>query len=246
MRILFRGQLRSLEFCADHILGSTDFEVVAVPRPPYPACDIAVIDHPLLDRGLLGRRPALQVPQWLRQLRDLGGSWQQTVATIPTPLRKRIARMMGKHPFTVSLRPAEAVAGDFYERIYLPYVKHRFGSAAIVTGERAFMREARNAWLLELCLEGQRLGASLLRPQGDTLHLGRSALSLHNALSHAFDLLDYFCFLTAQLTGCRCLDFGLSRPHIEEADAWPLPQDRIGLRRLQHRCPPVNSPARAG
>ena len=86
MRILFQGQLRSVDFCAEHILGSADFEVAPVSRPPYPACDIAVTDHPLLDRGLSGRKPALQVPQWLRQLRDLGPSWHQTVATIPTPL----------------------------------------------------------------------------------------------------------------------------------------------------------------
>ena len=46
MRILFQGQLRSVDFCAEHILGSADFEVAPVSRPPYPACDIAVIEPP--------------------------------------------------------------------------------------------------------------------------------------------------------------------------------------------------------
>lgn len=216
MRILFQGQLRSVEFCAEHILGTTDFEIVPLSSPTDRHYDAVVTDHPLLDRGLFGRKPALSIPQWVRQRCSLGDSWQQTVANIQVPLRKRVARSLGKHRFTVHLRPAALAANDFYHALYLPYLKRRFGSAAIVTSERAFMREAHDGLLLELRLDRQLLGASLVRAHGDTLYLGKSALSLHQAISHVFDLLDYFCFLLAQLAGCRHLDFGVSRPHIED------------------------------
>ena len=50
----------------------------------------------------------------------------------------------------------------------------------------------------------------------DTLLISRSALSPQPSLRYRSDLLDYFCFLLAQLTGMRRLDFGVSRAHLED------------------------------
>lgn len=215
MSILFQGQLRSVDFCAEHILGTADFEYLpqASGQQRY---DVIVTDHPFLDRGIFGSRPALRVPQWLRQHCRLGHAWEQTVANFPVPLRKRISRQLGRNSYTVRLETAASAKENFYEQLYLPYIKHRFGTSAIVASRRGFARDARDGILLQLWLDGKLLGATLVQHDGESLHLAKSALTLGHSVTHVFDLLDYFCFLLAQMTGCGDVNLGVSRPHIED------------------------------
>jgi hypothetical protein len=215
MRVLFRGQSRSIDFCARHILGSTDYErAPAVPGDAH-ACDVVVVDHPLLGLDPLDRHPALHVPQWVRQRVELAASWQQTLERLPRSIRKRIASEL-RTPLDVGLESAPAAFPDFYRALYAPYLRERFGSAAIVPSERAFLRQTHGAVLLTLRVAGELVGATVLKQAGDTLLISRSALSLRHSLRYRSDLLDYFCFLVAELTGARWLDFGASRPHVED------------------------------
>src|SRR5690606_18110214 len=90
-------------------------------------------------------------------------------------------------------------------------------SRAMLRSRRAFAREARGAALLELSSEGALLGGALLqRGPGSALVIVNSALSLRHERAGQSDLLDYFTFLTAQLLGCSVVDFGVSRPHLED------------------------------
>jgi hypothetical protein len=41
-------------------------------------------------------------------------------------------------------------------------------------------------------------------------------MSLEHAARYRSDLLDYFAFVVAQLLGCTALDFGVSRPHLDD------------------------------
>ena len=216
MRILFRGRLRAVDFCARHILGTTDFEQSPVRSNDDRSPDVLVADHPLVDRTLFRALPAMRVPQWVRQRRALRASWQETVQNIPISLRKKIARLLGDASYTVRIEAAPEAKAAFYNDVYLPYVTQRFGAAAIVANQRALLHQARHGVLLELRLDGQPIGATLVGREADTLYMSKSALVLGNSAPRAFDLLDYFCFLLAQLARCRWLDFGVSRPHLED------------------------------
>jgi len=215
MRLLFRGQLRCVDFCAAQILGTPDFErgPAGSPRPDH---DVLVADHPLVDRAGLAPRPALRVPQWVRQRVALGDEWPRTVENIPASLSKRIARTLGGAAYTVRIEPEAQAKEAFYDGLYLPYVRHRFGPAAIVPGRSLFLAQARDGVLLELVLGERRVGAALLGRRHDTAFIGKSALSLDDSRPYRFDLLDYFCLLAAQLSGCRYVDFGVSRAHLDD------------------------------
>jgi hypothetical protein len=252
MRILFHGQKRSLPFCARHILGTEDFELAPYSASSERDYDVMIADHPLVERDFFDRRPALCVPHWLRQRCALGAEWSDTLSGIPASLRKRIARVLGNGSYVARIGSGAAAAGDFYHRMYVPFLTRRFGAEAIIASERSFLRQADRSGILELWLANQLVGAVLVRQHSDTLFIGKSAVSLEHTAPYRSDVLDYFCFLLAQLCGCRWLDFGVSRPHLEDGvfvnkSKWrPQLAPAGGLRTSLRIRPTRNSPATIG
>ncbi len=252
MRILFHGQKRSLPFCARHILGTEDFELAPYSVSSDRDHDVTIADYPLVERDFFDRRPALCVPHWLRQRCLLGAEWGDTLEGMPASLRKRIARVLGNGSYVAGIRSGAAAAHDFYHRMYVPFLTRRFGAEAIVASERSFLRQSERSGILELWLAKQLVGAVLVRQYGDTLFIGKNAVTLEHTVPYRSDLLDYFCFLIAQLCGCRWLDFGVSRPHLEDGvfinkAKWrPELASAGGLRTSLRIRPTRNSPAAIG
>jgi hypothetical protein len=252
MRILFHGQKRSIYFCASHILGTEDFKTSTCSTGSESDYDVAIADYPFVERDFFDRRPALRVPLWLRQRCALGETWEETLGRMSGSLRKRIARVLGNSGYGVRVESGPLAAHDFYHRMYLPFVMQRFGDDAIVPAERSFLRQAESSGILQLRLGDKLVGAVLVKQLGDTLFIGKSAVALEHAIPYRSDLLDYFCFLLAQLCGCRWLDFGVSRPHIEDGvfvnkSKWrPKLAPAGGLRTSLRIRPTRNTPATIG
>ncbi|MEO8464157.1 MAG: hypothetical protein ABI640_02360 [Gammaproteobacteria bacterium] len=216
MRVLFRGRSRSIDFCASHILGSADFERSPAASAHGQLCDVVVVDHPFLGIDPFRRYPALHVPQWVRQQCELGATWDQTLEQVPRALRKLVASQLRAPGIAASLDFEPSALVDFYRSLYVPFLRERFALAAVVPSERAFLRQASGAGLLTLRIAGDLVGAQVVKRARDTLFIGKSALSLHHSQRNRSELLDYFSFLVAQITGSRWLDFGASRPHLED------------------------------
>lgn len=215
MRVWFRGRLRAVDFVATHIFGTDGFE--RGPADAHTGADVLVLDHPLLERVLPDARTGMAVPAWLRQTRGLGASWPETLRSFPASLRKELSRLLRRDAYTARIETAEPAKRAYYESLYVPYLTRRFGPSAVVRGPRAFAREAQGAALLELRADGALLGGALLRREaGGGLAIVNSALSLDNDRPGQSDLLDYFAFVTAQLLECRFVDFGVSRPHLDD------------------------------
>jgi hypothetical protein len=209
MTILFQGQLKAVDFCARHILGTDQFETQ--PLRGVVDTDVVVTDHPLLDRDLFASRPCIAVQPWIGQRCDLADTWERTLDQRPPSLRKELGRVLRKHAFTVAIIEDPSAKRVFYDRLYTPYIARRFGREGIVRSERAFLRESEHAVLLALHLEGQMSGATLLSRRGDVLAMGKSALNVEHDAADRSELLDYFCLLLAQKLG-----FGVSRPHVDD------------------------------
>jgi hypothetical protein len=216
MRLLFRGQLRAVEFAARHILGTEDFASAPVSAKTTAPYDVAVFDHPLVDRNWLGARPCLRVPMWIRQRVGLGETWERTLDRLPHALKKEIARLLRKHAFTVTIADSTAAKLDFYTRVYVPFLKQRFGANANVRDERTFLREAQDALLMQLSLDGSMIGGTIVKRRGDALLADKTGLAPEHEVPGSSMVLDYFCFLVAQIFACKWLDFGISRPHVED------------------------------
>lgn len=214
MRVLFKGRATTLEFAARRILGSDDFERAEANGGALRDCDVLVTDYPLFDAGIWTRKPAIRVVHWLRQRAEIRPTWPQTLQRLPASLRKELRRGLGKRDYRARIVSGLPAKLEFYERVLLPYLGQRFGAGAVVPNARTYLKEAQASVLLELRAAGAFLGASLLKREGDTLFIGRTAFAPQQAAPS--EVLDYFCVVLAQRLGCRWLDLGLTRPHVED------------------------------
>jgi hypothetical protein len=210
------GALRTVEFCASAIFGSTAYETRTPSDALKRGADIRVTDH--LIYGLRADKPCgIRSPQWVRQELLLGPSWEETLASLRTHLRKEISRLLRKYGYRISTASGQACIDAFRRDFLLPNLNERYGSAAIVAADDAFMRECRDMTRLNLHHEDSIVAASLVEIEGTRLMIRKSAVKPGlKSLRGRSDILDYYCLLLAQLAGCRTLDFGLSRPHLED------------------------------
>ncbi len=216
LSMLFSGPLRTLDHCARAIFGSGAYEEQVVEGRARPATDVAVSIR-RFDGLAASRPPGIRAPQWVRQELDLQESWPATIASLPKKLRKEIARMLRRHGYRAALSSGPDAIARFKTELLNPGLQGRFGRGAIVAADDRFVKQCRGMFRLDLEHENTLVAANLLEYRSRRLTIRKSASKPGmEELRGRADVLDYFCLLTAQLLGCRTLDFGLSRPHLED------------------------------
>lgn len=169
--------------------------------------------------GPLVRRPGLRLPTWIKQHLEIRDEWNDVVGALPRATRRGVARFLRKYGYQGRLNGSAEALDDFYHRLYRPYVSDRHGEGALVVSERLFRSECRGGLLVELLHDGEVVGANLLRRSGKTMSIvwcGLSEKVETSDLKGASDVLDYFSILHAFRSGCDRLDFGPSRPRLND------------------------------
>lgn len=212
MTIRFRGNLKIVDFCTKLILGSDDYHVLSGARP---GDEDLVVDYHGTRNRLLRRKDCLYLPHRVSQYLPLGVSWDQTLSALSPKHRKELRRHLRKYRFTPVLCHGVNAVERFYHEAFSPYALSRFGEQASIGDPRMFRLKFRNAAVLWLLADGVPVGANLLTRRGERLYIEHCGLTPGSErLPGLFDCLDYFSLLLAQLTDCRELDFGGSRPHL--------------------------------
>lgn len=168
----------------------------------------------------IGRRMAfLQMPAWIKQRLGVSADWSAQVASLRRGTRQEATRMLRKYGYESRLTRELRDFEHFYHTLYMPYLRKRFGSGAVAVDLDRFLSECRRGAVLQLVRDDTVVGAALLRRIGNTMAIIWSALHPEMQLSSArgaTDTMDYFSLLYAHLKGCRWLDFGPSRPDLED------------------------------
>lgn len=215
MSIGFFGTRRIVESFGAGILGHMDFNV-HVGRIDDPGDhDILVSDSVFRRwRRLSDRRP-IRVPPWISQWRPIAGNWQDTLASLSPKLRSELRRWIRRHSFTVRISQGDDAIRRYFHDFHTPHLKKRFGDTAVLSREVSFGRRHRNAFRVDLLHGSTPVAANLLERQADRLAIRCCAMRQDiEPLTGRADVLDYFNLLIGQLLGCTVLDFGLSRPHL--------------------------------
>lgn len=163
--------------------------------------------------------PFAQLPAWVKQRVQVSADWRSQIDNLRRGTRQEIARVLRKHHYTCRLTDSPDDARQFYSSLYKPYVANRFGSDGIVVNESRFLRECRRGIVIQLSRGPDIAAAALLRRVGSSMAIVWSGVESEPAgerLSGAVDVLDYFSLLYAHLKGCRWLDFGPSRPDLND------------------------------
>ncbi len=194
-------------------------KVVGALRPRGGDEELLLVDSESPVAEALLTRPALHLPPWVKQRLAVRPRWAQVIEGLPRFTRRGVSRYLRKYGYTGRVNATEEALDDFYHRLYEPHVRHRYREGAVVVEKRRFMALARGCKLVELVHDGEVIGANLMRASGQAMFIlwcGQSDRVREKDLKGATDALDYFCLLHAFLSGCGMLDFGPSRPRLND------------------------------
>ncbi len=212
----FSGSLRIVDAFAAGVFGHGDYDAEPARLSAIHGVDILISDHALADLPTRFSRPCIRIPPWVRQERPIAADWTETLAGLSSKLRSELRRWIRRQGYTVAISAGDAAIRDYYRELHRPYLSGRFGDAAIVAPESAFVRQRRDALRLDLLRNRSPVAASLLEVHQQRLAIRSSAMHPDAPpLPGRADVLDYFSLLMGQLLDCRTLDFGLSRPHLD-------------------------------
>lgn len=183
---------------------STDMIVVDVPWP---------YDVTMPDRGNI-----IEIPAWVRQVTRLADTWEGTIAGLRKSVRDSQLRKIRKFKLTETTTRDAAAVDRFYDDMYEPHVKRRFGGAAHVESRQHIQACVSGGTLLNIVRDGEVIGACVLVDEGDTvqmLFIGFSANDLRE-IDGASAGLYYFTLAYAFHNGYRLVDFCGSRPFLND------------------------------
>ena len=215
MAIQIIGTLRVVDFCASAILGSNKYEYADLTPDLAERADVLVSDHPFA-RPMLRWRRSFRAPPWVRQELPISRCWTDSLGRLRSSLRKEIRRLLRRHQYSIQLSTGQPAIRDYYSDLHIPYVVERFGNSAIYTSEKAFLDQCEHMTRVDLLHDQSVVAASLVECKHSRLAIRSNSMRLGKSeLRGRADVLDYFCLLIAHLHGCRVLDFGLSRAHLD-------------------------------
>jgi hypothetical protein len=165
------------------------------------------------------RASFLQIPQWIRQKYEMPGTWSEVLGSFRKNTKKTDLRRVRKYGLTYVITRREKDFDDFYHRMYVPYLRMRFGDEAIIEPEAKVRRQYHKGALMHVLREGEVVAAVLLHmlegrlayvwvgvPDGLPADLFRGA----------FSAMYYFTILHGYLQGCHEVDFLGSRPLLND------------------------------
>jgi len=187
------------------------------------------------------RGKALAVPPWVKQRAAMIEPWSDFIVSLPRDLRREISRCLRKYQYQGRINDAPAAYEDFYRRLYLPHAASRFGSDADVATKEQFAHYRSGTRLVELVHQGKVVAANVVRVSGHQmwgLWRGFSSEIDSLGLKKTAEIVDYFSLLYAACCGVKTVDFGRSRPSLNDGvlrykAKWGI---ELGEPRLRKAC----------
>lgn len=198
------------------------------------------------------REGYLCLPQWVLFRMDISQPWSEFRTRFARKsLRSNLTRVR-KSGYYYSLATDNQAWRHFYEHMYLPYARKRYGDSCIVYSPRQHHRVfERGGHLLFLhTRDHRRVAGVLLVPENRTLKfhsLGIRDDADPRLAAGSGTALYYFSILWAREQGYRCMDFGHCRPFLDDGlflykkrwgmriDKSPRIKTLVGIRALSHR-----------
>jgi len=179
--------------------------------------DLIVADVELLFCKMLPRTEFIQIPQWIRQKFDVPDTWEVVLNSFRKSAKKELRRVL-KYGFTHRITASQEDFRTFYHQMYVPYIKKRHGDEAIIVPETKFLRKCRNGQLMQLLRGEKVVFGVLLNNVGhlSTEWLGAPDNIEPEMLKGASAALDYYIILYAYECGNYTIDFGPSRPLLND------------------------------
>lgn len=255
--LLFIGSKRRLPFLMG-LVGTDDcklekserlffWEVKQYIRKRDQEADLVVLNVNKVLFRLVRPEGYLRIPECVQSTLMLQGSFEEVEKRFHrSGLRK--ATNVRARGYRCEVLRDETALNHFYHEMYVPYVGTRFGALAVIDSYYKVRRLFRTGFLVAVRNEDEYLSAAVCRIRGNRLTfeligIEKGELTLLN--KGAMDALYYYCIMMALEKKCTMINFGNSRPFLNDGillykRKWGsvLVQNRKQYREIGIRCTP--------
>lgn len=173
---------------------------------------VVLTELPPLWRFMVPVKAGIRVPAWIRQEVRLPPRMDAGNRLLPRSLERETDRLVRRHGYRLVLSRSQSDARRFYRTLYGPYVRSRFGDAAVVVPEQTFLAGSRGHELAILRQDVDWAAGVLLQRRGNRLRLGWFGARTDPPPPGASEVLDVLSMRHAYTRGVRRVHMGNSRP----------------------------------
>lgn len=181
--------------------------------------DMTIVDVPWpWDVDLQDDSQVIEVPAWVRQEISLADSWDGVIASLGKNVRDGQLRKIRKFGLTSVTTKEAAEADTFYDTMYVPHTRRRFGLAADIVSRDDVQACVTHGALLKILRGEEVIAACALNDTGEKLELcfiGFSEADLRK-IDGASAAIYYFTLQYAFENGYRKVDYYGSRPVLND------------------------------
>lgn len=227
VRLIYAGRGRNLPWLLQHVFEDWQ-QLQAVRCTPFNFrgalqrlggdADVEVIDigWPYDTFARDGARH-VELPPWINMTLHLPDTWEEVRRCFRPTTRNNDLRIIRREGYTCEPTRDPALIDDFHEHMYVPSMRGRHGDGAIIVPLARMQKRARDGWLLRILKDGEVVAAGLVHPAGDTCYFLWMGVPAGRPMAEgATSALYYFGIRHAFDQGYRMLDFGTSRPALND------------------------------
>ncbi|MCL5270537.1 MAG: GNAT family N-acetyltransferase [bacterium] len=160
------------------------------------------------------------IPQFVRQLRDSPPAGADPRESVKNHTNKNDLNKIRRNNYTYAVTHDANQLASFYHRCHVPYITERHGDAAYLSPFGSFRRQFEEGELLIVMdSAGRTVAGVLAQRKGDTYcALSNGVLDADAGLVNDGVLAAqyYYSIVEAARRGCRRIDFGRSRPFLDD------------------------------
>lgn len=136
--------------------------------PAWRPCDLLLVEANRLYAGHFRKAGFFTVPEWVEFGRRVVADPALRYLGAAKSLKSDLNKIRGSR-FTVDITRDLQDFDAFYETMYLPHARQRFGESAIIKGKRILEKDFQSGFLLLLKDDGQAVAGALVREEDDVI-----------------------------------------------------------------------------
>ncbi|QBG48544.1 hypothetical protein EGM51_14460 [Verrucomicrobia bacterium S94] len=169
-------------------------------------CDIGWPYH-----GLVNRHGGfLELPDWVNMALFLEESWDETRRLFHKTIRRQDLRYIRLEGYRAETTSDPGEIADFYDRMYLPFMRSKHGGSMVKARKGHFIRRGRKGALLKILKDDVMLAGGIVFEEDDALFflwIGLAPECFEKPPKAVISAVYYFGIQYAQEQGCEVVDF---------------------------------------
>lgn len=248
LSFIYAGDLYQMQNYWDHMLLADGFQKRPLGRrffwqllpgmkKKFPDVSVLLIEQTSLTSLFLDAKPGFPIPLWVRMEMDI----TPPIKGLLSRQRADIERLIRKNRLSFRMSQSRQDFDDFYHKMYIPYLRHRYTDTASITPYEDFIQTIPKGEIIFIQQDGQTIaGASLEFEHGNPMlrRIGIACANLEYVRMGAIGAIYYFLVQELKKRGHTRIDMGGTRALL--SDGLTKYKLSLGLRlnkkNSQHSC----------